>query len=68
MSVEEIRAEYEQIKRTWRGASARERDEGVQRLTELAQQAERTTESEAENLQMEIEDLIDDIRKHSMHI
>jgi uncharacterized protein YukE len=68
MSIEEIRAEYEQIKRSWHGASAAERDENVQRLTELAQAAERTAESGAEYLQMEIEDLIDDIRKHSTHI
>ncbi len=67
MSVEEMRAQYEEIKASWHGADGRGRDEGIRRLTALAAEAESLPDSGAEALQMEIEDLIQDIRRHSIH-
>ena len=40
MSVEEMRAQYEEIKASWHGADGRGRDEGIRRLTALAAEAE----------------------------
>ena len=69
MSVEEMRAQYEEIKADLaRGRAAAERDEGIRRLTALARgRPSRSPDSGAEALQMEIEDLIQDIRRHSIH-
>ena len=56
---------YGEIKRTWHGASARERHEDIDALTALMGEAQASTESGSEALEMEIEDLIQDIHSHS---
>lgn len=64
MTVEEMRSRYEEIKQSWRYADGRERDEDIHRLTGLAGEADSSTEEGADALQVEIEDLIESIRRH----
>ena len=64
MTVEEMRSRYEEIKQSWRHADGRERDEDIHQLTELADEADSSSEEGAEVLQVEIEDLIESIQRH----
>jgi len=63
VTVEQMRARYEEIKQSWRSESGRELDESVHELARLADQAQAAPDEGTEALQTEIEDLIEGISR-----
>lgn len=63
MTVEQMRARYEEIKQSWRSERGRELDESLHELARLADQAQAATDEGTEALQTEIEDLIEGISR-----